>query len=120
MQSKLNSAVMCVYVAVGIQLMTALYGALKFSGSLADIGSRPFEIVQLIASGLIWTLALAAVAVWATKEIKAGSAFGWVGCISVLVFSLPSLAFPAAALGLLFLADKSVRGVFLPKLDIQL
>ena len=117
--SKVQLAGMCVFAAIGIQVLGAAYAALTLVGTWQGMPYEGFSLAQVLGPSLIWTGALAVAGVIAVQKLKAEDVIGWVGTLAVLGFMLPSMAFVPALLGIVCLLDKSVRGKYLKELDIQ-
>lgn len=92
MKNKISTAIKCVYAAVAIQLMTAIYSGVKVLSIVKVFEGNQFEILEAIVPGLVWSGMLAAAAFWAVKEMKAKTAFGWGGCLAVFMFVLTTPA----------------------------
>jgi hypothetical protein len=121
---KIKLGITCTIAAAFISALSTGYSLMMLNQSLNAIDGLPDKTSLFTQSqfmgGLIYPAAMIFGALWSAKQIRAGSAIGWVVALSVCIFCLPGYAFPASVLGIFSLLDTDIRSEFLSKLDIKI
>lgn len=105
---------------VVIQLLSVAYGMFqifKINQETASIdASMSVNPISAISLGSVLIMVFAGVSAKLLKEEKP---LAWVLAICACLMALASWALPAAVVGLLYLADKTVRDEYIQKMDLQ-
>ncbi|MCM2352231.1 MAG: hypothetical protein NDI63_01350 [Pseudobdellovibrio sp.] len=114
---KLNRVNLCLYAMCGIRLAAALYTIATMSS--LSFNSLTSDLTGVLAGALFLSVGISIFTVFIIDGLKKQKLWAWVSALSVLLFSLPSFAFPAAIIGILSLLDVEVRTPFLKELDLK-